>query len=103
MSKWTDIADVASAVEEGGVARYETSEAPIALFKVDGHFHALHDLCTHGPGRLSDGYVDGACVECPLHQGLIEIATGQPKAPPVVDPIRSFPVRVVDGRIEVEI
>jgi len=103
MGSWVDIADAATAVEEGAVAPFQASGFPVALFKIEGQFFALHDLCSHGAARLSEGFVEGACVECPLHQGLVEIATGQPKSAPITDPVRSLPVRIVAGRVEVEI
>jgi anthranilate 1,2-dioxygenase ferredoxin subunit len=103
MSVWIAIADEANAVEEGQVAAFQAGKLPIALFRVEGRFYALHDLCSHGAARLSDGFVEGVCVECPLHQGLVEIATGLPKSAPITDPVRSLAVRVVDGRVEVEV
>ena len=49
----------------------------------------------------SDGYVEDGCVECPLHQGTFDLRTGAPCKAPVTEPVRSFPVRVVAGRVEV--
>jgi len=40
-------------------------------------------------------------VECPLHQGTFDLRTGAPCKAPVTEPVRSFPVRVVAGRVEV--
>jgi len=103
MSSWIDLADAATAVEEGSVAAYHAGGTPVALFKIEGKFFALHDLCSHGAAKLSEGFVEGGCIECPLHQGLVEIATGLPKSAPITDPIRALPVRVVGGRVEVEV
>lgn len=103
MGNWVDIADADTAVEEGGVAAFRAGGVPVALFRIDGAFHALHDLCSHGAARLSEGFVEGNCVECPLHQGLIDIATGAPRSAPITDPVRVLPVRLMDGRVQVEI
>jgi len=102
MTTWIAIADEATAVKEGEIAAFNAGGLPVALFRVDGQLYALHDLCSHGAARLSEGYVEGNCVECPLHQGLVEIATGMPKSAPITEPVRSLPVRVVGGRVEVE-
>ncbi len=80
----------------------ELGGVPIALFRLGDGFHALHDLCPHGAARLSDGYVEDPCVECPLHQGLVDIRTGAAAAAPVSTATRTYPVRVVDGRVEVD-
>jgi len=100
---WVAIADEATAVGEGDVAAYQAAGLPVALFRIGGELFALHDLCSHGAARLSEGFVEGACVECPLHQGLIDIASGEPRAAPITDPVRRLPVRVTNGRVEVEI
>ena len=52
----------------------------IAVFRMGEEIFALHDLCTHGHARLSEGFVENGCVECPLHQGLVDIRTGAPRA-----------------------
>jgi nitrite reductase/ring-hydroxylating ferredoxin subunit len=75
----------------------------IAVFRVGSSFHAIDDTCTHGQASLSQGYVEGEEVECPLHQGRFHIPTGRPACPPVTEPVRSYPVRVVDDRVYVEV
>ena len=75
----------------------------IAVFRVGGSFYAIDDTCTHGQASLSQGYVEGEEVECPLHQGRFHIPTGRPACPPVTEPVRSYPVSVLDGRVYVEV
>jgi len=99
--EWHDAA-AAVDVEEDAVLGCAVHGMPIALFRVQGEVFALHDLCSHGFARLSDGYVEDDCVECPLHQGLVDIRTGAPRTAPITVPIRSFPVRIRDGRVEIE-
>ena len=76
---------------------------PVAIFRLGEEVFALHDLCTHGHARLSEGYVEDGCVECPLHQGLFDIRTGAPQCAPVTEAVRSFPIRIVDGQVEVHV
>ena len=54
----------------------------IALFRVEDNFYALDDLCSHGPGSLSEGYLDGFNIECDFHNGAFDIRTGEVTAPP---------------------
>jgi anthranilate 1,2-dioxygenase ferredoxin subunit len=77
------------------------ADTDVAVFRLGEALHALHDRCTHGNARLSDGYVEDGCVECPLHQGLFHIASGAPRCAPVTEAVRCFPVRVVAGRVQV--
>ena len=76
---------------------------PIAVFRQGEELFALYDLCTHGAAKLSDGWVEDGCVECPLHQGTFELRTGAPCKAPVTEAVRAFPVRVVGGRVEVAV
>lgn len=101
MTEWIDVAP-ADAVGNDDVIAASANGRPIALFQCDGQFFALHDLCSHGQARLSDGYVEGGTVECPLHQGLICIRTGEPRSAPITAPVTSYPTRVVDGRIQIK-
>ncbi|WP_043830660.1 anthranilate 1,2-dioxygenase ferredoxin subunit AndAb [Muricoccus aerilatus] len=102
MSEWHDAAD-AGAVVEDEVLGCVVGGVPVALFRVEGQVFALHDLCSHGQARLSDGYVEDGCVECPLHQGLVDIRTGEPRTAPITAPVRSIPAREVNGRVEVQL
>ncbi|AGK51326.1 naphthalene 1,2-dioxygenase system ferredoxin subunit [Burkholderia thailandensis MSMB121] len=88
---------------EGEPAARAVGNRPIAVFRLGDDVFALHDLCTHGHARLSEGFAENGCVECPLHQGLFDIRTGAPKCAPVTEPVRVYPVRIVDGRVEIHV
>ncbi|BEU21212.1 anthranilate 1,2-dioxygenase ferredoxin subunit AndAb [Paraburkholderia terrae] len=100
MTEWHRAAACAD-VEEDTPMGVTLKGVPVALFKTNDGYFALHDLCTHGAARLSEGFVEGGCVECPLHQGLFDLKTGAPRSSPVVDAVKTYPVRLVDGQIEV--
>ena len=99
MNRWIDVA-AADAVVEGEVLGTQAEGKPVALFRLGIDIFALHDLCTHGRARLSDGFVEGDTVECPLHQGLVCIRTGAPRSAPITEPTVTYPTRVVQGRVE---
>lgn len=102
MAMWQDAA-AADDVVEGEPLGLALGGMPIVLFRLEDGVFALHDLCSHGQARLSDGFVEDGCVECPLHQGLVDIRNGAARSEPVIDPVRSYPVRIVDGRVQVEL
>lgn len=93
----------ASDVAVGTAFRAETGDLVLAVFNVDGEYFVTDDACTHGPGSLSDGYVDGNIVECNFHGGQFDIRTGAVVAPPCMDPVRTYPATVEDGRIFIEV
>jgi nitrite reductase/ring-hydroxylating ferredoxin subunit len=83
-------------------ARVEHGNLAYAVFRVNGQFYVTQDDCTHGPGSLAEGWVEGEEVECPFHQGRFHIPTGQPTAPPCTVPLRIWPARLIDGAIYIE-
>ena len=79
--------------------RCEVGDDPIAVFVLDGSYFAIADTCSHGPGSLSEGYVEGSEVECPFHQGRFDIRTGCPTAAPCTVPVKTWQVHLVDGQV----
>ncbi len=79
---------------------YNGSDA-IALYNVDGTFHAVSDRCTHGRASLSEGSVnsDGCTLTCPWHGGQFNIKTGEPLAGPVRVPLKTYKVKIEGDRI----
>lgn len=49
----------------------------IALFNVDGQFHALDGICPHQGGPLGKGWLEGCIVTCPWHGWQFDVVTGQ--------------------------
>jgi 3-phenylpropionate/trans-cinnamate dioxygenase ferredoxin subunit len=82
---------------------FEVGPYVIALFNVDGAFYAIADVCTHDDGPLADGPVIGCEIECPRHGARFDLRNGAVTRPPALLPVPVYPVRVVDGEIEVQI
>lgn len=99
---WVDIA-IADEVAEGDVKGVLAGEKQLAVFRIKGTYYVTSNICTHGNACLSDGYLDGDRIECPLHQGLFHVPTGKALAPPATEPIRTYPVRLENGRIQTKL
>ena len=61
------------------------------------------DKIPHEETSLSEGELEGEIVECPLHGARFNVRTGEVKALPAVVRLQTYPLRVVDDAIEVEI
>jgi nitrite reductase/ring-hydroxylating ferredoxin subunit len=84
----------ASDVAPGEMRQVTVAERPpVTVYNVDGEFYATEDTCTHGQASLSEGYLDGAVVECPFHAGTFDVRTGQAVTFPCTDPLKTYPVR----------
>jgi len=78
--------------------------AVVALYKVDGEIYATDDVCTHGAASLSeDGTLLGKIVECGWHFGSFDITTGEACASPCSVALKTYPVKIVDGMVTVEL
>jgi naphthalene 1,2-dioxygenase system ferredoxin subunit len=80
----------------------EVAGHSIALYDVDGSIFATDNICTHAYARLSDGWLDGELIECPLHAARFDVRTGKVLDPPATVDLRTYPVRVLDGEIQVK-
>jgi 3-phenylpropionate/trans-cinnamate dioxygenase ferredoxin subunit len=106
MSDWKDVARAeefgpgeARLVEGGGVK--------IAVVNVEGELFAIADSCTHdgfpllGSGIDPRDLIEGDRISCPRHGAQFCLRTGAPLTPPAWEPVAIFPVRIVDGMIQV--
>ena len=75
----------------------------IALFNIDGTFHAIDDTCTHRGGPLSEGMVVETKVTCPWHGAIFDVTTGSVLGAPAPRDVSHYTVRVEGDNIEVEL
>jgi nitrite reductase/ring-hydroxylating ferredoxin subunit len=92
-----------SDVEIGAALRVEKDDLTLAVFNLDGEFFVIDDACTHGPGSLSEGYVEGDVVECNFHNGQFNIKTGEVVSPPCMVPVKTYRAIVDDGKVFIEV
>jgi len=74
----------------------------VALFNLDGAYHAIDNICLHRGGPLADGPVGNGIVTCPWHGWQYEIATGTMIQDPRVGVAR-HETRVVGEEIQVRL
>ena len=91
-------------VEAGKAIRIENGKLVLAVFNLDGEFFVTDDACTHGPGSLSEGCVEGDIVECDFHNGAFNIRTGAVAAAPCMVPVKTYRTIVdADGTVSIEL
>jgi 3-phenylpropionate/trans-cinnamate dioxygenase ferredoxin subunit len=90
-------------VPEGEMRAYDLSTGRVALAHVENELFAFGDECTHEGCSLAEGELgaDEDTVICPCHSSEFDLGTGEPIVGPAEDPVPLFPVRLVDGWIEV--
>ena len=102
MTTWTDIGAL-EAIPRQGARVVKTAYGCVAVFRTaDDETFALDDRCPHKGGPLSQGIVHGASVTCPLHNWVIDLATGRALGADVGQ-TRGHPLRVEDGRLLLDV
>jgi 3-phenylpropionate/trans-cinnamate dioxygenase ferredoxin component len=88
----------------GATRIVEWEDLEIGVFNCNGEIFALEDRCSHDDGPLAEGELDpeNCTVECPRHGSLFDLRTGKPKTLPAYVPVDTFPVRVEDDVIKLE-
>ena len=87
----------------GEVIGVEVGGRSIAIYDSDGELFATDDVCTHAYARLSDGWLDGETIECPLHAARFDVRSGKVLDPPATEDLKTYPVRAVDDEIQVKL
>ena len=90
-------------VAPGTALRVEAGGVIVAVFHIEGAFYVTDDACTHGPGSLSEGYIDGDVIECNFHNGQFDIKTGEVVSPPCMIPVKTYAAKVEDGVVVIEV
>ena len=97
------LAGTAADFEDEDVEQLWVGTLAVAVYRAKGQFYATQDVCTHEHAYLSDGVVVDCVVECPFHQGRFDIRTGKALGAPVFEPLETYPIKVVDGRLYVRV
>jgi len=99
---WVKVAKE-SDVKSGTAEVVEAGGKRLALCNTGEGFYAIDDMCTHDRGPLDQGKLIGNRIECPRHGAQFDVTTGRAVVLPAVRPVKTYPTRIEDGDIEVEV
>lgn len=99
----------------GSMKSFMAGETRVVVYHLDKGFFSTQAQCTHTFGPLARGEIVKGCqVQCPLHRARFDIATGAvvrwASFPPGIQlldalraekALRTFPVALRDGKVEV--
>jgi len=100
-SEWVEVAPL-GAVAPGATLRVAVDGEAVCLYNLDGRVYATQDVCTHAEASLAEGFIDGDCIECPLHQAMFHIPTGEVRSEPATENLKVYEVRVAADAIQVK-
>ena len=91
----------ASEISEEEPKAVSIGRLDVGIYKLDGEFYAIDDICTHAYAMMTDGYIEDGQVECPLHGACFDIKTGKALTAPATIDLRPYPVKVEGDQISV--
>jgi len=97
-----DVTETVQSLGAGESRALAAGGEEIALCRGDSGVFAVADLCTHAHARLTDGFVLGDLIECPLHQAQYRLDTGELVEGPECPALRTYRLIEQDGRWYVE-
>jgi len=91
-------------IKPGELAAFQVEGERIAIANANGRFFAISDICPHEQCSLAeDGTLDGTVVTCGCHGAQFDVTTGAVLAPPAIEPVKAYPLRIDQGNIVVEV
>jgi nitrite reductase/ring-hydroxylating ferredoxin subunit/DMSO/TMAO reductase YedYZ heme-binding membrane subunit len=97
---WIDAAAVGEIPESRARVVRVQGCRPIALFRHEGGFSAVSNVCAHQGGPLGEGKIVGGCITCPWH-GFQYLPHNGQSPPPFTEKIPTYEVRVRGDRVQV--
>jgi 3-phenylpropionate/trans-cinnamate dioxygenase ferredoxin component len=91
-------------IEPEDVVPFSYNRVDYAVYRSpDDRYYATAGHCTHERELLCDGLVMDSIIECPKHNGRFDYTTGQATGAPVIHALQTYPVKVEDGTVYLDI
>lgn len=101
MSSWLDVASI-DELTPGSHRVVDVDGVAVAVFNLDGEYFAIMDVCPHDGGELANGKLEGGVIVCPRHGARFSVRTGVVLGPPAYENVRTYSVRVAQGKVQIE-
>lgn len=100
-ANWVRVA-ATSDLASGQMMPLEFAGRSLALYHLDdGSWHCTDNFCTHALALLTDGWLEGHVIECPLHAGQFDVRSGKGLCPPIEEDLQTYPVRIDNDAVMV--
>ncbi len=90
-------------LRDGEMIACEVDGVDVLLCRVDGQYYAVSNRCSHAQQVLIAGKLKGHEINCPLHGARFDIRDGRCLAAPAALPIKTFPVTLEGGKVNVTV
>jgi len=101
MADWLNVLDEKS-LENGEHVVVDYDGTDIAVFKIDDHYYAIEDVCSHDGAEIASGTLEGDEIICPRHGARFCVKTGEVRSAPAYENIACFAVRIAQGKVQIK-
>ena len=98
MEKFIELCSVRD-IKEDEMRPFDIEDKQIMLVNHSGRFFVVDRICTHADADLSTGFLSEGNVICPLHLSAFSLIDGTPTNPPATKPIKTYTVKIENGKI----
>lgn len=98
--QWHDVARENS-IAPGEYVICELADVEVLVANLDGNLYAVENTCTHDGGSLEGACIQNNEIVCPRHGARFCLQTGAVTSPPAYEDLETYPIRILDGRIQV--
>ncbi|MBJ9953332.1 MULTISPECIES: non-heme iron oxygenase ferredoxin subunit [Acinetobacter] len=81
----------------------EVNGKKIGVFFIDDQYFAIENVCPHAFALLTEGFIEEQTVECPLHEAIFNIQTGELVSGPGCRDLCTYPVRVEGLDVQIQL
>ena len=99
---WIEVAKTDS-IDMEDLIRFDYASKTYCIYRIEDGYFATDGMCTHEAVHLEDGLVMDDEIECPMHQGVFNIKSGEAISPPACDDLKTYPVKVENNLIYINI
>jgi nitrite reductase/ring-hydroxylating ferredoxin subunit len=100
---WVRVASTKQ-VATGQAFACKVGKREIAVYHLDdGNWAATDNICSHAFALLSEGWLEGTEIECPLHAARFDVTSGKALCAPADKPVQVYPVKVEGKDVLVQI
>ena len=99
---WIEVAK-ADSIDIDDLIRFDHDNKTFCIYRIEDGYYSTDGLCTHEDVHLEDGLVMDDEIECPMHQGVFNIKSGEATSPPACNALKTYPVKVENGKIYIKV
>ena len=91
---WIEVGSTES-IEEEDLIRFDHQDKTFCVYRLTDGFYATDGMCTHEAVHLEDGLVMDDEIECPMHQGIFNIKSGEALSPPACEDLKHTQLKLI--------